>query len=107
MKQVYLKEPPIIYGFMMYQCEKCGEKFRMAMEIGVEDHGDHGRPHQPCPFVIAHSCGGLARDITMRVERFRQPMPAAPLTRYFAYDHSGRKDACGNPRIYMGKERQK
>ena len=92
MKELFLKEPPIIYGFMMYECEKCGTKFRMAMEIGVEDHGEHGRPHQPCPFVI-------------HIERFRNSFPALPKTRFFAYDHSGRKDACGIPAIYMGQQK--
>jgi len=108
MKQVYLKEPPLLWGFMMYKCEKCGHIFRMGLEIGVEDYGKHGRPHQPSPFTIVHDCGGLARDLFMRVEQeYYQPIPAKPRTRYFAYDHSGEKDACGQACIYMGKEPEK
>lgn len=106
MKELFLKEPPIIYGFMMYECEKCGTKFRMAMEIGVEDHGEHGRPHQPCPSVILHDCGGYAKDCTLHIERFQNSFPALPKTRFFAYDHSGRKDACGIPAIYLKGEQQ-
>lgn len=102
MKEVYLKEPPIIYGYMIYGCEKCGERFRMDLECGVEDHGDHGIPHQPCPFIIRHDCGGFAHDRLMTVLRYRHTIPAPPGTRYFAYDHSYAKDACGKPSIYMG-----
>lgn len=106
MKELFLKEPPIIYGFMMYECEKCGERFRMDMEIGVEDHGDHGRPHQPCPFVITHDCGGFAHDCTMMVQRYRHTIPAPPNTRYFAYDRSGRDHACGISAIYRKEGRK-
>lgn len=106
MKKLYLKEPPLVYGFIMYECEKCGKKFRMALECGVEDHGEHGRPHQPCPFVILHDCGGYAKDCTFRVERFRNPSPASPNTRYFAYDRSGRDRACGIPAIYLKQEKK-
>lgn len=101
MKEVYLKEPPIIYGYMIYECEKCGERFRMDLECGVEDHGDHGIPHQPCPFVIRHDkCGGFAHDcsgvIPYSIGQFR----AKPGTWYFAYDDSGEKHACGKSSIY-------
>lgn len=30
MKEVYLKEPPIIYGYMIYECEKCGARLSIS-----------------------------------------------------------------------------
>ena len=101
MKREFPKEPPLIYGFMNYYCENCGEVFTMNLEVGVEDHGEHGRKHQPCPFVIRHDkCGGFAHDcsgvIPYSIGQFR----AKPGTWYFAYDDSGEKHACGKSSIY-------
>ena len=102
MKIVHPKEPPLIYGFMNYHCERCNETFTMNLEVGVEDWGKHGRQHQPCPFVIRHDkCGWLsAHDCSGVIEYSTGPFKAKPGTRYFAYDNSAKKDACGEPSIY-------
>lgn len=99
MKAHMSKEKPIlVHGGMKYRCESCGKAWFMSLEIGVEDFGKHGRPHQPAPFIIQCDCGGRARDISGYL-----PLPTVrPLfsgLRYFAYDSSGREDACGQPRI--------
>ena len=100
MKRVFPKEPPTLYGFMNYCCEKCGEIFTMELEIGVEDCGEHGRKHQPCPYVIRHDgCGGFAHDCSGLI-RYYGLCKARPGTKYFAYDDSGSKDAYGHPMIY-------
>ncbi len=94
------KEPPMVHGAMVYCCNKCKAVWYMWLEIGVEDHGGNGRPHQPCPFVICCDCGGNAQDVSGYVpcrEVFQLDVDGA---RYFAYDHSGSERACGRPRVY-------
>ena len=94
---------PLVHGGMKYKCEKCGAEWFMNLEIGVEDNGKNGRPHQPCPFVIGCDCGGYARDISGYL-----PLPTVrPLLsgmKYFAYDKSGDECACGIKSIYLAKE---
>lgn len=102
MTEIFLKEPPMVWGYMMYGCDKCGEEWPMFLEIGVEDQGKHGRPHQPCPFCISHSCGNYARDMTGRVTAFDAPKPLPAGQCYFQYDRKMKKDSCGNPRIFKG-----
>ena len=55
---------PIVHGSMQYHCNNCGKSWRMYLEIGVEDDGKNGRPHQPCPFCIPCECRGNAIDIS-------------------------------------------
>lgn len=98
-----MSEKVFVHGAMKYRCEKCGKEWWMLLEVGVEDHGKHGRPHQPCPFMILCDCGGFAQDISSYV-----PLPEVrelrPRMRYFAYDNSGKEDACGHPSIYKPAE---
>lgn len=89
----------MVHGGMKYKCESCGKEWFMSLEIGVEDHGKNGRPHQPSPFTILCGCGGFATDISGYI-----PLPGIrpilPGMRYFAYDHSGNSRACGHPSVY-------
>lgn len=94
----------LVHGGMKYRCEKCGESWFMQLEIGVEDHGKNGKPHQPCPFIIkCPKCGGTAMDISgyLPLPNVRLLFEGMP---YFAYDGSGADGACGKP-IY-GKRAQ-
>lgn len=93
-----------IHGYMIYQCEKCGSKWEMLLETGVEDGGKNGREHQPCPYIIGCPyCKGLARDISGYIPLSRVT-PIRTLTndsrRYFAYDKSRKERACGYPKIF-------
>ena len=94
---------PIVHGKMKYHCNNCGESWAMYLEIGVEDNGKNGKPHQPCPFCIPCKCGGFAVDISGYI-----PLPLnrnlLPGMKYFAYDQSKKENACGKMSIYMGKE---
>lgn len=94
-------DTPIVHGFMQYSCGKCGETWVMYLEIGVEDFGRHGRPHQPCPFCIPCDCGHFANDIS-GYHRMN-PITVSPGMRYFAYDSSGKEDACGIDTVWEGK----
>lgn len=94
------KEPPMIHGAMKYQCEKCGALWFMWLEIGVEDHGANGRPHQPCPFVIRCDCGGFAKDVSGYISLGKVLQLNRDGARYFAYDHSGSERACGRPKVW-------
>lgn len=91
-----------VHGYMVYRCEKCGKEFRMWCEKGVED-GNETQHSVPSPFVIHHSCGGFAQDIS-GLFRINKPRPNPMLDydagymllpekeSYFAYDKN--KD-CG------------
>ena len=97
--QVVVK-PTKIHGAMKYRCQHCENEWFMCLEIGVEDFGKNGREHQPCPFVIPCECGGFAQDISGYI-----PLPNIEDARYgikfFAYDDSGKPDACGKMSIYL------
>jgi hypothetical protein len=75
----------------------------MNLEIGVEDFGKNGRTHQPCPFIIPCECGGLASDISGCIP-FPEIRELFSGQTYFAYDNSGKDDACGKPTIFIEKE---
>lgn len=98
-EEIYNINAPIVHGGMKYMCESCGKSWFMCLEIGVEDFGKNGRPHQPCPFCIPCDCGGIATDISGYL-----PLPQKARLkkgmRYFAYDDSGNEDACGKATIY-------
>lgn len=93
------RKAPEVHGAMQYRCKKCGERWWMMLEIGVEDQGRNGKPHQPCPFCIPCECGGFANDITGYVS-LGEIRPAKPGMKFFAYDDSGKPDACGKMAIY-------
>lgn len=92
------KKQILVHGGMKYQCESCGKSWFMALEIGVEE-GNHGRERQPSPFMIRCDCGGLAHDVSGYIP-LPNVRPLLPGMRYFAYDNSGRDDACGQPSAY-------
>lgn len=92
-----------VHGFMKYKCRNCGKEWIMSLEIGVEDFGKNGRPHQPCPFIIPCECGGFAQDISgcLPYPEIRELFSGQ---KYFAYDNSGKEDACGKMAIFIEKE---
>ena len=90
---------PLIHGQMIYRCEDCGQKWHMHLEIGVEDFGKNGRPHQPCPMFMRCECGGTACDISGYLP-YPFQRPIFPGMRYFAYDHRSDERACGRSTIY-------
>ena len=94
---------PLVHGYMKYLCEKCGLEWLMPLEIGVEDHGKNGVPHQPCPFVMSCTCGGVARDVSGYIP-LRDVVPLPPQLRYFAYDYSGKDMACGIASVYIPRK---
>lgn len=93
---------PLVHGGMKYRCEKCGHERFICLEIGVEDQGKNGRPHQPCPFVIACGCGGMAHDISGYIP-LPDVRPLLPGMAFFAYDDSGEEQACGIKSVYIPK----
>lgn len=104
-----LKLPVMIHGSMLYRCKDCGSKVIMYLETGVEDHGSHGRPHQPCPFaIICPHCGGFHMYDVSGYQPLKEIISIDSLpdgSRYFAYDNSGDEMACGRPREIQRKER--
>lgn len=99
MKPKKKEEPVMMHGGLRYKCSKCGEGWTMWLENGVEDHGKYGRPHQPCPIVIKCDCNGMAQHVDWHADiTLSNPVPIKDGMRYFAYDSSGKEDACGIPR---------
>ena len=99
-----IHKPPRVHGFMKYKCKNCGKKWIMNLEIGVEDFGKNGRPHEPCPFFIPCDCGGIAIDISGYVP-YPEIRELFSGQRYFAYDKSGKDGACGKMAIFIEKKR--
>lgn len=96
---IHSSDAPTIQGAMVYECESCRKSFAVGLEIGVEDFGKNGRPHQPCPFCIRCDCGGIARDVTGYMP-FPYQVKVKKGMKYFAYDNSGVENACGKLTIY-------
>ena len=95
-----IESPIMVHGGMKYRCQNCGKEWYMFLEIGVEDFGKNGRNQQPCPFFIMCDCGELACDISGIISFGEgQLRPLLPGMRYFAYDNSGRENACGKPMV--------
>lgn len=92
-------EKIMVHGGIRYTCSTCGASKFILLEIGVEDYGRNGRPHQPSPFLIKCECGCLARDISGYLP-FPDVRELYPEMSYFAYDKSGREDAHGLLRVY-------
>lgn len=101
-----IHKAPQLHGMMKYRCEACGKEWLMGLEFGVEDFGKNGRLHQPCPFIIPCECGGRALDISGCMS-FIEPLQAPSGMKYFAYDKSGKDDACGKMSIYIPKEEKR
>lgn len=88
-----------LHGGMKFKCDKCGKSWWMFLEIGVEDRGRNGKAHQPCPSTIPCECGGTALDVSgyLPLDEIKTAEPGMKL---FAYDKSGKRDACGKMAIY-------
>lgn len=105
MKQQYAKKKQedelgtiLVHGAMTYECESCGNSWRMWLEVGVE-----GRDKiMPCPFIIRCKCGGMARHVDWQNDIYLpNPMPIGDNMSYFKLDKKGLKrhkeDVCGIP----------
>lgn len=52
----------LVHGRMVYECERCGRRWNMYLEKGIEEPGND---HKPSPYIIqCPNCGGLAKDIS-------------------------------------------
>lgn len=52
----------LVHGRLVYECERCGRRWSMYLEKGIEEPGEN---HKPSPFVIpCPNCKGLAKDIS-------------------------------------------
>lgn len=75
----------------------------MWLEDGVEDDNKK----QPCPFIIrCPECGGMAQHVMWHMDIVLDEL--TPLTKgmkFFAFDKSGKEYACGEPSIYIGKDK--
>ena len=94
----------LVHGAMIYECEKCGKKWRMWLEVGVEGPGDYetGQKLMPCPFMITCACGGDAKHTDWHNDiRLPEPRPLMDNMSYFKLDRKGLKKkynmACGIP----------
>lgn len=88
----------LVHGAMTYECEECGETWRMWLEIGVE--GKYKL--MPCPFIIRCNCGGMAKHINWQDDiNLPEPRPLGENMSYFKLDRRGLKkkdsNACGIP----------
>jgi hypothetical protein len=96
--ETYNYPPTLIHGAMWYKCEKCGKRWRMWLEKGLEDKiQDEQEPdnHKPVPFSIMCKCGGWANhidwydDISLRGYR--------PLVDSMSYFKNDANSDCGIP----------
>ena len=71
----------------------------MFLETGVEDRGRYGRMSQSCPHAIPCECGGTAQDVSGYIP-IGKTTRAAPGMKLFAYNRSGKPNACGEMAIY-------
>lgn len=103
-KKPYLREDHrdkvMVHGAFHYQCERCRHQFRMWLEDGVE--GENKK--QPCPFIIrCPECGGTAQHVAWHTDlKLDELQPLAKGMKFFAFDNSGKHDACGKASIFVG-----
>lgn len=102
MRQELLPREVLVHGGMKYKCTDCGQEMFMCLEVGVEDHGKNGKPHQPCPFIIrCVRCSGHMQDVSGYLPFETGIRSLFPQMHYFAYDNSGKEMACGIATHYL------
>lgn len=96
------REEVLVHGAFHYQCEKCRHIFRMWLEDGVEGNNKK----QPSPFIIpCPECGGESSHVFWHTDiHLDELTPLWKDAHFFAFDKSGKDNACGKPSIYIGKE---
>ena len=90
---------PLCHGSFVYECEKCGTRFSVFLEKGVEGKNKI----MPCPFVIGcrHSdCNGLARHTEWQSDK--TDMPLFPLPAGKLFFRLNKKEGCGVATLYEG-----
>lgn len=77
---------------MWYECRDCGKRWRMWLELGLEEHGEN---HKPVPFIVRCKCGGTACHVDWKDDLILDsPRPILEQMSYFA----NRLDSdCGVP----------
>ena len=67
---------------MWYECRDCGKRWRMWLELGLEEHGDN---HKPVPFTVRCKCGGTAYHVDWKDDLILDsPRPILEQMNYFA-----------------------
>lgn len=77
---------------MLYECEKCGKRWDMYLQEGLEEPGEN---HKPVPFGITCKCGGSAFHVLWNLDkRYNPPVFITEKMSYFKNDP---KKDCGQP----------
>ena len=77
------KDAILIHRGMIYQCEKCGKRWNMYLQVGLEDNDDL-YPHKPVPFSIGCKCGGWANHVDWHLDvKLGEPIPLQENMSYF------------------------
>ncbi len=90
-----------VHGYMMYECECCGQQVKMYLEKGLEDRiqdKENPQQHKPVPFIIGcNKCGGAMKHVDWNMDKcfgFYLPLPEGGS--YFKNTKDGN---CGVPVI--------
>lgn len=63
-----------VHGYMIYECERCGQRVKMFLEKGLEDKiqdGVNPEKHKPVPFVIAcNMCGSMMKHVDWHKDKY-------------------------------------
>ena len=84
---------PVVWAYMVYACEDCGNRLFMYLEEGLEQGGAR---HKPVPFAIrCPKCGGFhCYDVTGLIKLTSGPRALNTKEHYFK---NTPKDDCGIP----------
>jgi hypothetical protein len=78
----------MVHGAMFYKCNRCGKKWRMYLETGVEGKDKL----MPCPFIITCPCGSFAKHTDWQNDLyFPHPFPLEKNMSFFMLDRRGLK----------------
>ena len=89
----------MVRGAMRYQCEECGKRWLMYLEVGLEDHNEN---HKRVPFAIGCECGGTAYHVDWHKDiLFDEPRPLPEGKSYFKNTY---ESDCGVPILKGGAE---
>ena len=87
----------MVHGAMIYECEKCGRRWRMWLEEGLEQGGEN---HKPVPYIINCKCGGEARHVEWNKDIHLAYLQLLPDGESYFKNDAGRN--CGRPVLRFG-----